>query len=66
VNPKPTEYDSPLVACDNAIAHYDKEIQQFTEEIDRLERSLAIARNNLATSQESRQQWIDAQRKLQA
>lgn len=65
MNPSPS-FDSPLAACDDAIAHYDREIQGYVEEIDRLDRSVRINRSNLAHAQELRQQWIDAQARLRA
>ena len=54
----------PIVACDNAITHYDKVLEQFTERIDKTAAELNRLRSERETIGHVRDQWIVARRIL--
>lgn len=56
----------PIVACDNAIKHYDEQAEAYDSQMVRLAAELERARNSKKLMLEMRQQWVDAKARLQA
>lgn len=55
----------PIVACDNAIEHYTKAVEQQIAETDKLRRKLAASIDAERIIEDTLKQWQDAKAALE-